>query len=533
MDSRLADDFEGFYHANFGDTVAMSYGFTADIGEAQDIAQEAFARAWIRWRQLSTYENPAGWVRHVAANLARSRWRQLKRASSYLVGHRPDAIAGPNPDHVAVVAALRKLPPRQREAIVMHHLMDLSVEEVADQLRVPAGTVKSWLHRGRNALAVDLSIDVRSDVKIPPAGEIVQQAKKRQRRRSAQVALTLVLVILGAAAIAQFVLNRRHQPVINPTPLPSVSPSANPTNFLNVNWDSPTITLQDPPAGCPSGQITFRPTEFEGILGGPPGTDQRLNYMRNEIAFGDLYGDSKQEAAITASCGIPMDPPAAVGVMIVESQPDGSLLSRNWMSRPDSVVNEVWIDQGVVYIDVRPKQGTAGWDYELGQVVAYRLRDTELESPASNYVSLLPTRAASQVDLSPVAGKLTKCDNLAIPSTVKPSFDKFGVWQDGPRKWVISPKGLDNYDPVYVGLGTSRRYLLLSIACGASGTSTSLVLFDRAPGGGWAAVGVIAGEPFSGIELQKVTGPVVDVLISGQASTSYQWNGSEFVRKAT
>jgi len=48
----LHGDFDGFYRAHFGDTVAMVYTFTADLPEAQDIAQEAFARAWQRWRTV-------------------------------------------------------------------------------------------------------------------------------------------------------------------------------------------------------------------------------------------------------------------------------------------------------------------------------------------------------------------------------------------------------------------------------------------------------------------------------------------------
>src|SRR5688572_8482491 len=121
---RDGQDFGGFYAAHYGDTVAMAYTYTADLGDAQDIAQEAFVRAWRRWTQVSRYDNPVAWVRHVAVNLARSRWRRLRLSAAHLVRYRIfEEVPGVDPDHVAVVAALRKLPSRQREAVVMHHMM--------------------------------------------------------------------------------------------------------------------------------------------------------------------------------------------------------------------------------------------------------------------------------------------------------------------------------------------------------------------------------------------------------------------------
>ncbi|HZM84279.1 MAG TPA: sigma factor [Candidatus Limnocylindrales bacterium] len=67
-------DFDDFYVAHFGDTVTLSYAYTADLAEAQDIAQEAFSRAWQRWGALEGYENPAAWVRRVVFEWNRDRW---------------------------------------------------------------------------------------------------------------------------------------------------------------------------------------------------------------------------------------------------------------------------------------------------------------------------------------------------------------------------------------------------------------------------------------------------------------------------
>jgi DNA-directed RNA polymerase specialized sigma24 family protein len=70
-----------------------------------------------------------------------------------LLTARPDATPGPSPDRVAFVEALRKLPLEQRRALVLYHVCELTVEQIAAETGVPAGTVKARLARGRAALA--------------------------------------------------------------------------------------------------------------------------------------------------------------------------------------------------------------------------------------------------------------------------------------------------------------------------------------------------------------------------------------------
>ncbi len=65
----------------------------------------------------------------------------------------PESVPGPDPEHAALVLALRTLPEAQRMAVVLHHLCDLSVEQVASETGAPVGTVKARLSRGRAALA--------------------------------------------------------------------------------------------------------------------------------------------------------------------------------------------------------------------------------------------------------------------------------------------------------------------------------------------------------------------------------------------
>lgn len=162
-----AADFDLLYQSRYPDVVATVHALVGELGEAQELAQEAFCRAWQRWPRLVAYDDPAAWVRRVAVNLAMSRWRRLAVAAKHLRRERPATVPPLDPDHVALVAALRTLPADQRRAVVLHHLVDLPLAEVAHELGVPVGTVKSWLHRGRAALAAQLAETEQPEIGQP------------------------------------------------------------------------------------------------------------------------------------------------------------------------------------------------------------------------------------------------------------------------------------------------------------------------------------------------------------------------------
>lgn len=152
--ARTADSFDDFYRATSRRVLHHVYALTGDLAEAQDCVQEAYARAWQRWSRVRTHEDPEAWVRMVARRIAVSRWRRTRTAMGYLLHHgRPQTTAAPSEDHALLVRALRDLSQPQRDAVVLHHLVGLSVEEVAQRTASPVGTVKARLHRGRAALA--------------------------------------------------------------------------------------------------------------------------------------------------------------------------------------------------------------------------------------------------------------------------------------------------------------------------------------------------------------------------------------------
>ncbi|MEV6304904.1 SigE family RNA polymerase sigma factor [Actinoplanes sp. NPDC051861] len=150
-------DFDGFYAAHFQSLTIQLYAYTGDLPGAQDVVQEAFLRALARWRRLSAMDDPLAWVRRVAWNLATSQWRRARTAALFLRRNRLENAPEPGPDRVALADALATLPARHRRVVILHYLADQSVRDIANQVGVPEGTVKAWLHRGRTALAAHLT----------------------------------------------------------------------------------------------------------------------------------------------------------------------------------------------------------------------------------------------------------------------------------------------------------------------------------------------------------------------------------------
>ena len=145
------------YQAYYKRLVVLAYGLIGDLEEAQDLVQEAYARALARPGRFVRLDSQEAWLRTVVLNLVRNRWHRRsvweRLLRSGRVGGSPDSVPAHTPDRLVLVQALQRLSRPLREAVVLHHLADLPVEEVAMALEVPVGTVKSRLSRGRAALA--------------------------------------------------------------------------------------------------------------------------------------------------------------------------------------------------------------------------------------------------------------------------------------------------------------------------------------------------------------------------------------------
>jgi RNA polymerase sigma factor (sigma-70 family) len=143
-------EFDAFYREHRDGLVRLCFLTTLNVESAADAAQEAMLRAFNRWATLHD-EMPLAWVRQVALNLCRSRWRRAQRELRLL----PRLYSAPSPPSVRdldLLIALRGLPGRQREAVVLRYWGDLRVEQCAAAMGVSVGAVNQHLARARSAL---------------------------------------------------------------------------------------------------------------------------------------------------------------------------------------------------------------------------------------------------------------------------------------------------------------------------------------------------------------------------------------------
>jgi RNA polymerase sigma-70 factor (ECF subfamily) len=163
-DLPLVEGFESFYRREFPRAVALAYALTGSGAVAEDVAQECLIAVHRNWDRIGGYDNPPAWLRRVLVNRATSLHRRRAaewRAVQRLVGREASSATVPDlePASVEVWSAVRKLPRRQAQAIALHYVDELSLEEIGAVLGCSAGTVKTHLHRGRRELSRRLDAD--------------------------------------------------------------------------------------------------------------------------------------------------------------------------------------------------------------------------------------------------------------------------------------------------------------------------------------------------------------------------------------
>ena len=151
-------DFEEFYQAAYARLVGQLFLVTGDFQQAEDVVQEAFVRALDRWPRISAYEQPETWVRRVAINLALSDLRRLRRQAAALLRLGSQHTESHLPPNTAeTIELLRQVPANQRVVLLLHDVLDLTTDQVAEQLGLSATTVRGRLSRARAALARHLT----------------------------------------------------------------------------------------------------------------------------------------------------------------------------------------------------------------------------------------------------------------------------------------------------------------------------------------------------------------------------------------
>src|SRR5580692_9488787 len=147
----------------------LCYRFTGSGSEAQDLTQEVFLRVFRTIRTFRSTEGSFGtWLARVTRNLLIDHYRRTRqeRITDSIEGQLPvieeaSASATPRPDHAVagreaseiLQATLQKLSPDLREAVILRDLQEMEYREIAEVLRIPEGTVKSRINRGRAELA--------------------------------------------------------------------------------------------------------------------------------------------------------------------------------------------------------------------------------------------------------------------------------------------------------------------------------------------------------------------------------------------
>ena len=156
-DAATAEGLVDLYRTHYPSLVRMAALLLHDVGAAEDVTQDAFAKVYLAWDRIREPEKALAYVRSAVLNGARSRMRHLHVVDR----HRPEpgrdtqsaeAGAMSGEDHREVIAALRALPTRQRECLALRYYLGLSEAEIAATLGISAGSVKTHTHRGMAAL---------------------------------------------------------------------------------------------------------------------------------------------------------------------------------------------------------------------------------------------------------------------------------------------------------------------------------------------------------------------------------------------
>lgn len=160
--ARGEGDFETFYTAHVSGMVRSLLAAHGDAEAVNEAVQDAFQQAYVRWWRISHYDNPVAWVRRVAINRLVDHHRRQKRHQRTLQSLAQERPVEPLPIELSdgLADAVSSLAPRQRMAVILYYVDDLSVEEVAAAMAVSTGSVKRHLSDARLRLRERLQLSV-------------------------------------------------------------------------------------------------------------------------------------------------------------------------------------------------------------------------------------------------------------------------------------------------------------------------------------------------------------------------------------
>jgi RNA polymerase sigma-70 factor (ECF subfamily) len=153
--------FDDFYRREHRHVLGLAFVLTGNQWVAEDTAQDAFTAAFRHWRSIVAYDSPGAWIRRVTCNRAASVLRRRVREARAVM-----RLAGRTQTHIeleegdeAFWQAVRRLPPRQAQAVALYYMEDYSLRQISEVLDCSEGTVKTHLSRAREAVARQLRLE--------------------------------------------------------------------------------------------------------------------------------------------------------------------------------------------------------------------------------------------------------------------------------------------------------------------------------------------------------------------------------------
>ncbi len=143
---RAVEPFETFFRREYPQMVAVAYGVSGSRWAAEELAQEACLRAYRSWDKIASYDKPGAWLRRVTINLASSHVRrrvsEVKAIERFAL-HSVEPIEPHPEDEMEFWEAVRRLPRRQREAVVLRYVDGMDGAEIAEVMYISESSVRT------------------------------------------------------------------------------------------------------------------------------------------------------------------------------------------------------------------------------------------------------------------------------------------------------------------------------------------------------------------------------------------------------
>jgi RNA polymerase sigma factor (sigma-70 family) len=157
------ESFAAWYGVEHPRVLAVLAVTSGDLDAAKEAAAEGFARAYERWDHVSKMSSPAGWTYRVSLNELRRTIRRARYERMLLRGQAPPPPIQATDSRAEVWDAVRQLPQRQRTAVALRYVADMTEQAIADVMDVRVGTVSATLHTARRRLAELLGDDALAE----------------------------------------------------------------------------------------------------------------------------------------------------------------------------------------------------------------------------------------------------------------------------------------------------------------------------------------------------------------------------------